>query len=571
MENQTLVSVDLIDHNPYQPRHTEDADLVAEVAQSIKHNGLMQVPSARQVNGRYELAFGHTRLAAFQLNGEECMPLIVRELDDLQMFELGVAENIKRRDLNPVEQAEAMQLYMDKFGKTSVEAGEFFNVSEEQVRGTVRFNDLAEPVKEKLAKGNITVTTARTFLSMQKVAPEAVIVETLKRLEKGTDRWGMQERPDEAIEEIMGSLDEVKELWSRDGKPRGGRHDAWLLDMKNFPNKFLPVLTLVDAAIALGIQNEEEMMRKVSTWVEASLGELPDLDTETLGIPEPLLAMLDHLITPPACTACPFHTVVQKTHYCGMETCFNRKTRAWSYEQLRAASKDLKIQIYNAETDGEFRVLEETYSDTGKKHAELFRKRSKDLRIALAVDIDRKKSQYGYSGVPSAAVVMLVGPTLKNLLATGQKERAEKRSTQNAAELLEKLLKLHRDALNWEATRHIKTVFDGLNLEALEILWETPGRYGWELGERNTPEGAQPEDDAKDEVKADFQRRLLSLNMINKADDLDAEYEDTVSSYADWLTGTAKSWDVKLPKSILKMAVQADEEIATVTAETEKA
>src|SRR5688572_15649036 len=137
MEKQVLIPVNLIDHNPYQPRQVEDAGAVAEIAESIKRNGLMQVPSARKAGSRYQLAFGHTRLAAFKLNGEDCMPLIVRDLSDLQMFELGVAENIKRRDLNYVEQAEAMRRYMVEFGKTSVQAGEFFNVSEEVVRGTV--------------------------------------------------------------------------------------------------------------------------------------------------------------------------------------------------------------------------------------------------------------------------------------------------------------------------------------------------------------------------------------------------------------------------------------------------
>src|SRR5690348_3249528 len=112
MENQTLVPLDLIDPNPYQPRQTEDTEAVAEIADSIARNGLMQIPSARQVNGRYQLAFGHTRLAAFKMLQEECMPLVIRELDDLQMFELGVSENIKRRDLNPIEQAEAMRRYM---------------------------------------------------------------------------------------------------------------------------------------------------------------------------------------------------------------------------------------------------------------------------------------------------------------------------------------------------------------------------------------------------------------------------------------------------------------------------
>src|SRR6185503_12729563 len=202
METQTLVPLDKIDSNPYQPRQTEDTEAVAEIAESIKRNGLMQIPTARQVNGRYQLAFGHTRLAALRLNGEDCMPLIIRELGDLQMFELGVAENIKRRDLNAIEEAESMRRYMDEFGMNSVEAGEFFNVSPEKVRQAVRLLNLPEAAQEKLAKGTITQTTARTLLSLQKVAPEEALVETLERLEKGVGRYGFEQTPDEIIDGV---------------------------------------------------------------------------------------------------------------------------------------------------------------------------------------------------------------------------------------------------------------------------------------------------------------------------------------------------------------------------------
>jgi ParB family chromosome partitioning protein len=571
METQALVPLDQIDPNPYQPRQSMDPTAVAELAENIKRNTLLQVPSARQVDGRYQLAFGHRRLAAFQLNAEECMPLIIRELDDLQMFELGVAENIKRRDLNPIEEARAMRRYMDDFGKTSTEAGEFFSVSPEKVRQLVRLLNLPEPAQEKLAAGAITQTTARTLLSMQKVAPPEALVETLERLEKGVSRWGDPETPEEIIEDVMNELEEeeVKELWSghRDGKPRAGASDAWLLDMKNFPNKFLPVLTPVDAAIALGIQDDEEKMEKVATWIQASLGELPDLDTESLGIPLVLLAMLDHLVNPPACTACPFYSVVQENHYCGMETCFTRKTRAWEYEKLRAASKNLKIEIYNAETDGEFRVLEDTYNGQGE-HYKIFQARSKDLRLALAVDIDRKKQQHGYH-LPSSVVVMLVGQTLKDLLAKGQKERAAKRSKEQADALLARLLEEKREALDWELAAHVKTIFDGMNLAALEAFWDTPGRYGsqWEVNRHTLPADRKPSKDASEAEQADFLRHVYAMNMVRK---VGGYYNKTISEYVASAGEVIKRWGVKLPKSIIKLAAQMDEEIKTATTETEE-
>lgn len=574
MNNQVFVELDLIDPNPYQPRKSEDPDVVREIAQSIEANGLLQVPSARAVNGHYQLAFGHTRLAAYRLLAEEgknlytSMPLIERELNDLQMFELAVAENIKRRDLNPIEQAESMRRYMEEFGKNSVETGTFFGVSPETVRGTVRLNNLVPQAKQKLAEGKITVSTARTLLSIQKVAPEEVVIETLERLEKGVDRWGLQETPDEIIDDVLDDLDEVKELWSGhwEGKPRAGARDAWLLETKSFPNKFLPVLTPVDAAIALGIQNDEEMMEKVATWIQASLGELPDLDIETLGIPEHLEKKLCHLINPPACTACPFYSVVQENHYCGMVTCFTRKANAWQREKLQTASRELKIQIYSPETDGEFRVLEETRSDNGQKHLELFRKRSKDLRLALAVDIDRKKPQSGYQGVPSGSVVMLVGKSLKNLLETGQKVRAEKRSKEQAAALLASLLEEKREVLDWEIASHVKTLFDAMNLTALQALWETPGRYGneWEISFYNMPKARTPKD-AKDSEKADSYRRLMALNMVRK---IGGYYKKSIAEYAVHASQKIKSWGVKLPKSITKLAAQMDEEIKAAT-ETE--
>ncbi len=592
MDKQVFISLDLIDPNPYQPRHAEDKDAIAEVAESIHRNGLLQIPSARQVDGRYQLAFGMTRLAAIKLlntqyaDGYSKMPLIIRDLDDLQMFELGVAENIKRRDLNPVEKADAMRRYMQEFNKTSAEAGEFFNETEEYVRSIVRFNELLPEAKEALAAGKINITTARTMLSMQKVAPREVIVETINRLEKGTDRWGSTEKPEEAIEEVLSGLDDIKELWSGDGKPRGGRHDAWLLDMKKFPNQFLPTLTAVDIAMALNIQDNEEALKLIDEYlqyVEAETAEFPNGENDkdyiascraqaqkrldALAKLDPdYVARIQHLISPPTCTACRFHSVVQGTHYCGMETCFSRKTRAWEYEKLRVASKELKIEIYNAEADGEYRVLEEDYTDNGKKHKALFTKRGKDLRLALAVDIDRKKPQSGYNGVPRGAVVMVVGKTLKTMLESGQKERADKRSKQKAAEALRTLKERKLHEFDFEVSAHAKAIFDSLNLAALEDLFAAPSRYGssWDFTPHNMPGVKRPSEDDGVPAQEDFYRRIFALNMIKK---IGGHYNKTISEYAFTVSEKVKNWGVKLPKSVTKLAAQMGAEIEAAKAE----
>src|SRR5689334_20455436 len=179
--SEQLIALEFLQANPYQPRHNEDPVVVQELAENIERNatkefdGLLQAPTVRAIGGGdYQLAFGHTRKAAFAnlFNQGKSrygrMRVYVRELTDVQMFEAAVAENIKRRDLNPIEQAESMRRYMDEFHKTSVEAGEFFNCSEENVRAKVRLLNLPAPVQEKMRAGEVNENTARTLLSMQR-------------------------------------------------------------------------------------------------------------------------------------------------------------------------------------------------------------------------------------------------------------------------------------------------------------------------------------------------------------------------------------------------------------------
>jgi ParB/RepB/Spo0J family partition protein len=587
MDNIQLIPIEKIIVNQYQPAEFIDQAQVLEIADSIRlykdngQKGLLQIPLARQVNGYYEEAFGRHRLLAFQHLAKEDsfwseMPLIVKELSDREMFELMGIENFKRRDVTVVEKARIFQDYMTRFNATSVQTAERFGETEEYVRGTVRLNKLPDEAKEKLAKGEITITAARSLLSMQKVAGKEAIVNAVERIAKGEDRWGNKETPDEVIEEIMDELtDDLKTLWHKhwSGKPRGGDKDSWLLDMKNFPVNFLPALTPVDLAMALDIQDDERVLGEIeAAFLSFEDGDGWELIHESLkgrlaDRPD-LLEKIAHLVKPPACSACPFYSVVQGTHYCGMVTCFDRKSRAWQYEKLRAASKDLKIEIYNQEMDGEFRVLEDRHSDNGKKHMELFQKRSKDLRLALAVDIDRKKPQAGYQGVPSGAVVMLVGKTLKTLLETSQQERAEKRSKDQLRAQVESMKTVKRELMDWEVAGHVKSLFDGLNMVALQSLWEAP-RYGggWEIGRQGLPEGVRPPvPEETDQVKEDFFRQLIAVNMVRK---IGGYYNKPVCEYAAHLAERVKTWGVKLPRSITKLAAQMDAEIAAVTAETD--
>ena len=573
--DNVLIPIDLIDPNPYQPRETMDPDEVAKLAADIKRDGLMQIPSARQVGDRYQLAFGHRRLAAFQLNGETHMPLIIRDLTDLQMFERGVSENMQRQDLNKIEEARAMQRYMDDFGKTSVEAAEFFGCSPEKIRASTRLLDLQPAAQAALAEGAINIETARNLLSMQRIAPASKIEETLERLKAGVDRFNDRTTPIEILEESINGLDESVRMWNdanRDGKPRSQmdyREEGWLLSMKNFPNKKLPHLTSVDLAIALGVQDDETVLnllqQSFAGWSASTDWDdliYPDMKRRLADYPD-LLAKVDHLINPPACSACPFYTRLDGLHYCGMKTCHTRKTSAWKRDILDHASRDLGILIYEKK-DGKYKILE-GYGD-GEK---LFEKRHKDLRLISREGIGGYHYQHLKGVKDWAFLVVLTGDALQQQKAEAQDERAKEKAAQTIDQLRRELIDRNRKQLEWEASLTIKTLFDALNVAAIDT-WEDLITM-WKIRPNDVPQGCTPADDAPEAERAEFKRRTWAIAMIHEARTYEDHFPKNMESFAERLVEIVKPWGIKLPKAIIRSAKRMDEQIALAIAEAKQA
>lgn len=539
MNNQILTPVKLIDGNPYQPRHAEDPVAVVEIAESIKRNGLMQIPTARELNGRYQLAFGHTRLAAFKLNNEECMPLVVRDLSDLQMFELGVAENVKRRDLNPIELAESMRRYMDEFGKNSAEAGEFFNCSEENVRAKVRLLNLPEPVQTKMRAGEVNENTARTLLSMQRITDDKTIVETLKRVDKEKGN----RLPDDIIESTADRLENVVDMWNdnhREGKPRAGYH-GWLLNMKNFPNNLLEHLAPGDY-VELGLVEKGQLTDAHTAY---SLGN-KDAD-----LPADLKSKIDHLSNPPACTACPFYTKIRGTHYCGIKNCYERKTEAWMRHQLEQTSKTTGIPLY-VESDGRYVLL---VSHDDKCNA-LFTKKHAGLRLISK----SKVSGYNYQNFKGIdddiCFVVATGEAITKLGSMSTKSGGGKKSEKEKAEMRAmKIYRARRRELLWECTAVAKSMFDDVPLDVLERInsWHFIG-----IDDR-IPSEYEPAQNSKADVREDFERRALVWRLL--VGDTSHYRRDSMASILDVLLDNT---NVKPSKALIKLAQQWDAEIDSV-------
>lgn len=168
---EEIFSLDVIDTNPFQARIGEDPDHIRALADDIEQHGLMQVPMGRKVNGRVQLSFGNSRLAAMKLlaqrQGEPgSMPVRIHSFSDEEMFTHGISENLRRKQLDPIEEARAMQVYRDQFGKTSEQIGKLFNMSDSGVRGKIRLLKLPEVRQAELRRGEITEGCARSLLRL---------------------------------------------------------------------------------------------------------------------------------------------------------------------------------------------------------------------------------------------------------------------------------------------------------------------------------------------------------------------------------------------------------------------
>lgn len=150
----------------YQPRTRMDEQALAELAQSIRSQGLLQPLVVRPVNGGYELVAGERRWRAAQMAGLARVPAIVREVPDDAALVMALIENIQREDLNPMEEAAALQRLIDEFSMTHEQAADAVGRSRSATTNLLRLLKLAKPVQDQLMRGAIEMGHARALLAL---------------------------------------------------------------------------------------------------------------------------------------------------------------------------------------------------------------------------------------------------------------------------------------------------------------------------------------------------------------------------------------------------------------------
>ncbi|UCE99847.1 MAG: ParB/RepB/Spo0J family partition protein [Planctomycetota bacterium] len=160
------ISIDAIFPNPYQPRTVWDKQELADLADSIKANGVIQPIIVRPAGTGFEIIAGERRFRAAKLASLTTIPAMVRQASDEQMLELSLIENIHRADLNPIERAKAYQNYLSTFSLTQAEAADRLGENRSVIANYLRLLDLPDEVKQMLAEGQLTMGHARAILAL---------------------------------------------------------------------------------------------------------------------------------------------------------------------------------------------------------------------------------------------------------------------------------------------------------------------------------------------------------------------------------------------------------------------
>jgi ParB family chromosome partitioning protein len=222
-ETLTSVALDAIQPGRYQPRTRMDESALAELADSIRAQGLMQPILVRPLHGGkggYEIIAGERRWRAARIAGLSTVPVIVREVQDNAALAMALIENIQREDLNPLEEAAGIQRLIEEFRMTHESAAQAVGRSRSAVSNLLRLLTLAPAVRQYLERGELDMGHARAILALpstgQLEAARAIVAKrmSVRETEKFVTRLlqvgrsDQRRRPDRDVARLEDELSE---------------------------------------------------------------------------------------------------------------------------------------------------------------------------------------------------------------------------------------------------------------------------------------------------------------------------------------------------------------------------
>src|SRR5712692_5750805 len=179
----SALSVDVIQPNPMQPRSVFHPDRMAELADSIRVNGIIQPLIVRKAGDLYQIVAGERRWRAAKIVGLATVPVVVQEIDDAHMLEIALIENLQREDLNPIETAHAYQRLMREVGLSHEDISRRTGKDRSSILNTIRLLKLAHAVQTLIAEHRISMGHARAILGLTEEGDQVRVAE--KAAEQG--------------------------------------------------------------------------------------------------------------------------------------------------------------------------------------------------------------------------------------------------------------------------------------------------------------------------------------------------------------------------------------------------
>ena len=180
-ETVQYISIHDVKPNANQPRKVFDEEKIAELAASIKENGIIQPLIVRKKGKGYEIVAGERRWRASVKAELKEVPCIVRELDDEQNMLLAIVENMQREDLNPMEEAEGLNQMIAAYGLTQEQVSKSIGKSRPYIANSLRLLKLPEEIRDLISDGSLSAGHGRTLVS---VPDEARQIEIARKILK---------------------------------------------------------------------------------------------------------------------------------------------------------------------------------------------------------------------------------------------------------------------------------------------------------------------------------------------------------------------------------------------------
>lgn len=178
------IAIGDIDPNPDQPRRVFQEESIAQLAQSIREQGVLQpILVTPEDGGRYRIVAGERRWRASRAAGLDAVPCLVRDLDVIQQMEIALVENLQREDLNPIEAARGIRSLMQQCGYTQEAVANRLSKSRPAVANLLRLLTLPEEVMALVEKGALSAGHARVLAGMEDDAAKLALAR--ETVEKG--------------------------------------------------------------------------------------------------------------------------------------------------------------------------------------------------------------------------------------------------------------------------------------------------------------------------------------------------------------------------------------------------